>query len=314
MSSAPQQSRAGALVIGARTRRQGTGPFIAAGLAAAGLPVTGIVGTSTHSVKEALHDLHENWQLTPVGYTDLGRALQELAPLAVAICSPWQFHAEQLAAVAEAGCHCLVEKPLLWPNSPATVDALLARFDSQGLLLQLVDQWPTSLGAFSRLHGPLPAAIEQFRMRLSPVSLGDDMVTDSAPHFIGMLHALCGPGDCEDVQVVTSTDTHGDPGLTIACRYRHGMGSCKAALELRTRVRRPRPAWYAINGMRVDREVELPDYRQYLVSKGRRVPLPDPMHSITASFAAQLASGQRNAGQDLQVRQRNLQQLADALR
>ncbi len=83
---------------------------------------------------------------------------------------------------------------------------------------------------------------------------------------------------------------------------------------LRTRVRRPRPAWYQINGLRVDRDVELPGYRQYLVSAGKRVPLADPMRSVTASFAARLATGATDAGQNLRVRHRNLQQLAEAIR
>jgi predicted dehydrogenase len=309
-----QQPRSGALVIGARTSRQGTGPFIAAGLAAAGLPVTGIVGTSTPSVKQALADLYSNWELSPVGFTDLGRALEELRPLAVAVCSPWQYHAGQLAEVAAAGCHCLVEKPLAWPASAETVDALIAGFEHRGLLLQLVDQWPGSLREFCQLHGHLPATIDQFRMRLSPISLGPDMLTDSAPHFLGMLHALCGPGDCEDVQVVAGADARGDPGLQLTCRFSHERGSCRATLVLRTQVRRPRPAWYEINGLRVDREVELPGYRQYLVSAGKRVPLADPMRSIAASFAARLAAGETDAGQNLRVRQRNLQQLAEAIR
>lgn len=309
-----QQHRSGALVIGARTSRQGTGPFIAAGLAAAGLPVTGIVGTSTTSVKKALEDLHSNWQLSPAGYTRLDRALEELQPLAVAVCSPWRHHAEQLAEVAAAGCHCLVEKPLVWPASAGTVDALLTSFERRGLLLQLVDQWPGSLREFCQLHGKLPATIDRFRMRLSPISLGPDMLTDSAPHFLGLLHALCGPGDCEDVQLITGTDTSGDPGLQLDCRYHHERGSCKATLVLRTQVRRPRPAWYEINGVRVDREVELPGYRQYLASADRRVPLADPMRSVTASFAARLAAGETDAGQNLRIRQRNLQQLAEAIR
>lgn len=307
-------SRSGALVIGARTSRQGTGPFIAAGLAAAGLPVTGIVGTSSDSVNEALRDLHSHWQLSPVGYTDLARALDELQPLAVAICSPWQHHAGQLAAVAEAGCHCLVEKPLAWPASVEAVDNLLRGFEGQSLLLQLVDQWPASLREFRQLHGQLPSSVEQFQMRLSPISLGPDMLTDSAPHFLGMLHALCGPGDCEDVRVATNTDVTGDPGLQLTCRYSHAHGHCDARLVLRTQVRRPRPAWYAINGRRVDREVEMPGYRQFLVSDGQRVPLADPMRSITASFAARLTSGQADAGQDLRIRHRNMLQLARAIR
>ena len=51
------KQQASAVIIGARTQRQGTGPFIAAGLAAAGMTVSGIVGTSEASVDQARRQL-----------------------------------------------------------------------------------------------------------------------------------------------------------------------------------------------------------------------------------------------------------------
>ena len=197
------------LLVGARSRRQGTGPFLAAGLATAGATINGIVGTSSASVEEGQAQLAGDLGFEPNGYTSLDTALAEEQPEAVVIASPWRFHAAQLRQVAEAGCHCLVEKPLAWPAGEEEVMALVAGFERRGLLLQMVAQWPTTLAAFERLHGPLPSRIDSFRMRLSPISIGPDMVTDSAPHFISMLQALLGPGDCTDVTI----DRQGDGAL-----------------------------------------------------------------------------------------------------
>ena len=153
LNTIPGSGRNGALVIGARTQRQGTGPYIAAGLAAAGLPVTGIVGTGDSSVAEAAQALSDQHGITARGYTDLAQALAELAPLAVAICSPWRFHQAQLEAVAAAGCHCLVEKPLAWPLDHGCAAALVSKFAQRHLLLQVVNQWPTTLAAFRAIYG-----------------------------------------------------------------------------------------------------------------------------------------------------------------
>lgn len=304
------KQRPSAVIIGARTQRQGTGPFIAAGLAAAGIAVSGIVGTSEASVEQARRQLADRWGLCPEGFTDLDTALASTGADAVAICSPWQVHREQLLQVAGAGRHCLVEKPLAWPLDEPGADALISAFEQQGLLLQVVDQWPTTLPAFAELHGSIEDPVEHFVMRLSPISIGPDMITDSAPHFVGMLQALAGPGDCTD----TTLHAFSPEKLHLDCCYRHANGAINARLVLQTHEQRPRPAHYQINGLRVDREVELADYRQFLVAGGQRVPIPDPMHQVTADFARRLAAGEKSAGERLRAAHRNLLQLAAAWR
>ena len=299
------------LIIGARSVRQGTGPFIAAGFAAAGADIAGIVGTSDTSVSEALAGLESDWDISTRGFTDLPLALATLKPDTVALCSPWRFHGDQLLQIARAGCHCLVEKPMAWPASEALASDIVSAYESKGLLLQMVGQWPTTLPAFESLHHTLPATIERFSMRLSPLSLGRDMLTDSAPHFISMLQALAGSGDCESCVIDL------DPSrqkLTLACQYRHPRGVIEAQLLLETCEQRPRPAWYEINALRAEREVSLPDYQQSLGNAGRSVPFKDPMQQVAANFLADLASGISTDGDKLRSAHRNLLQLAAAWR
>jgi hypothetical protein len=121
-----------------------------------------------------------------------------------------------LLEVATAGCHCLAEKPLLWPALELDIGELVCAFQQRGLLLQMVTQWPFSLHAFSQLHGPLPSSIDSFTMRLSPTSIGPYMIPDAAPHFISLLQALAGTGDCEEVKLLSKSPDE----LTLKCRYR----------------------------------------------------------------------------------------------
>ena len=304
MSAAPR-----IIVIGARSVRQGTGPFIAAGLARAGADVAAVVGTTDASAAEAVAGLQRDWQLKTQGFADLDRALAQVEPDAVVISSPWRFHAQHLETVSAAGCHCLVEKPLAWPASLAEVEQLVGAFQSRGLLLQQVAQWPTTLPAFARLHGGLPERPGRFTMRLSPLSIGEDMITDSAPHFLSMLHALAGPGDCEQVAI-----NHRDAQLALSCHYRHAGGSIEATLLLETCAQRPRPAWYQVDALRADREVTLPEYTQSLVCGEHRVELEDPMHQVAAQFLQDLGSHRSTDGPALLGAHRNLQQLAAAWR
>lgn len=297
------------VVVGARSVRQGTGPFIAAGLAKAGADIAAVVGTSEQTAIEAAAGLQRDWGINTTGYASLALALEQVRPTAVALCSPWRYHAEQLQQVAQAGCHCLVEKPLAWPATLAQCDDLTKAFTNKNRLLQQVTQWPTTLGAFAQLHHGLPSRIHSFTMRLSPISIGEDMITDSAPHFVSMLQALTGPGDCEDVAIEKTPEQ-----LVLRCNYLHSSGATAGTLILQTCESRPRPAWYEINGLRADRRVALPQYEQSLVSDEREVGLQDPLHVVTAQFLADIQAGKTTPAVPLLGAHRNLQQLAAAWR
>ncbi len=227
------------------------------------------------------------------------------------LASPWQFHQQQLTLIANAGCHCLVEKPMLWPASEATAAEVVSAFVKRGLLLDVVGQWPFALAQFEALYGALPPTVESFTMRLSPISIDDTMIPDAAPHFISLLNALTDAGDFDAIAITRGTD--GDRSrLQLTAQYYRAGGTVAAELVLETVPERPRPAWFEINGLRAEREVELPDYRQYLVGGGRRVPLPDPMQQVAGAYLARLASGATTNTEKLLAAHRNLCQLAAA--
>ncbi len=302
------------IVVGARSARQGTGPFIAAAFNRLGADVCAIVGTSNSSVQQAQEMLHLKSDIQCRGYVDLAQAVDSENPDVVAICSPYTFHAEQLELVADAGCHALVEKPFIWPASQRELDAIVATFSGKGRLLQVVNQWPNTLPYFEELHGSFATPPSDFQMRMSPLSLGPSAIPDSSPHFLGMLHALLGPGQCEDVviKLVTGGGGHSLHELRVGCNYRHQRGLARAQLRLQTCEQRPRPAWYQIDGKRVDREVELPQYTQYLVSGKRRALLPDPMEQIVEDFLQNLVKNAVTDVEALQLGHANLLNIAAA--
>ena len=300
-----------ALLVGARRARQGTGPFLAAALQEAGAEVCAIVGTRDASVAAAREDLLNRLQIDCTGYTELAAALAAEQPDAVALCSPWRFHAEQLRQVAAAGCHCLVEKPLAWPASTGAVDDLIRPFEDNDRVLQMVTQWPLTLPAFEAVHGTRAKPATSFEMGLSPISIGADMITDAAPHFISMLMALVGPGYFAGVTVESEPGARPER-LTLSGDYGHGGGTCRATLSLITCPEPPRPAWYAINGVRADREIELPGYQQYLAADGKRAALPDPLMEVAARFVTAVAAGHTD-GDSLRTAHLNLLELAEAM-
>ena len=250
------------VVVGARRARQGIGAFVAEALVGCGCEVVGVVGTTPETVHSAAQPLNAN------GYLDLAEALASEKPDLVAICSPIEAHAEQLRIVADAGCHCLCEKPLLWPPA-ATTSRVLDNFEKNGKHLALLTQWPHTLPAFYALHPDAATGkIESFIMRLSPISTGPRMLLDSMSHPLSMLERLCGHARVQDVVVQFEGE---------ACRVEFNYRGVACMVGLQHRAEPPRPASYAINGCVVSRVIG-EDYEIYLeVPYGKRLPLRDPM-------------------------------------
>jgi predicted dehydrogenase len=280
-------------VIGARKARQGTGEYIARDLHRSGCEVVAVLGTRPETSTEAAQGLR------PLGiearaYTSLERLLDDQRPDAVAVCSPAELHEDHLSLVLAAGCHALCEKPLVWSEAwgPAeartTAEALVERWRAAGRVLWVNTQWPYTLQTFRRLFPDQePGPARTFAMRLGPTSRGAAMVVDSGSHLLSMLHALAGPGELEGLAVqATGRD------LTLSCRYVHAAGQLDASLELLHSPQPPRPAGYTIDGLRVRREVELPDYRlRFEADDGRQEPLPDPLTASVAAFVRTVRGG-----------------------
>ncbi len=315
--SADQANSTRVVVVGARSVRQGTGPFVVRAFHRAGARVVGLVGTSWQTVDQARRALSPYLASGCAGEVELRSALAAGGVDVVAVCSPYRFHATQLLEVAAAGVHCLCEKPLCWPDEPGPdgrrpSDQVIAAFRGVARL-EVVNQWPTTLPAFDRL---CPDArrepISRFEMGLSPTTHGRSMIIDAGPHFVGMLHALCGPGELVEASVVADGSVEGASRLELVVRYQHGQGRIGARLSLERSRARPRPAWYAINGERVDRRVVLPAYRQSLVHEGREVALEDPLEAVVRGFLAALERGRGTDGAELVAMQRDLRSLVDA--
>ncbi|MHC4937670.1 MAG: Gfo/Idh/MocA family protein [Planctomycetota bacterium] len=250
------------VVVGARRARQGIGAFVAEAFVGCGCEVAGVVGTTPETVHAAAAPLDAN------GYLDLEEAIDSERPDLVALCSPIEAHARQLRIVAEADCHCLCDKPLLWPPGPTT-SRVLDTFEKNGKHLALLTQWPHTLTAFYALHPDVATAtIESFIMRLSPMSKGPRMLLDSMSHPLSMLERLCGHARVRDVAVTFDGES---------CRTEFTYRGVACVVGLKHRAEPPRPASYAINGCAVSRVIG-DDYEIYFEAPyGRRIPLRDPM-------------------------------------
>jgi hypothetical protein len=123
-------------------------------------------------------------------------------------------------------------------------------------------------------------------MWLAPAATGSRGILDSVSHPLSVLQRLAGPGTVESARAEFPS---ADPGRSrLDFRYVHASGGVDVTCRLATCPAPPRPAAYAIDGRRIDREIDPRDYGIYFTSDARRVKVEDPLKQLVEDFLLRL--------------------------
>jgi hypothetical protein len=235
--------------------------------------------------------LERDYAIHAKPYPDATRMLASEPADAVVICSPADTHLSYLRAVLQAGLHTFCEKPLLGDcniDSLAGLQRLVEDYRAAGLVLHENTQWPYVLAYFPvLLQQGLPGEIEDFSMELyPPTNSPPAMAYEAVPHANSMLLAICGRGRMRALEITKRHDPTSQPRLDIEFDFvsERQTRTTRVTYRLGYRPTQPRPATFAINGLRLDRELENPGYRMYLRAQGRRVRIEDPLLTSLKDF------------------------------
>lgn len=282
-------------VVGARRARQGTGPFLASFLAAAGARVVAVCGTSEATAAEAAKGLAERFGIAATPYADPDAMIARDRLDALVIASPAETHLGWLERALAARLHVLCEKPFVFGDGDFAGDAarLVPAFSTAGLCLHVAAQWRFALAAYMQLFPDVnPRAARGFTMGLSPTTEGASVLPDAMPHPLSLLDHLY-PAPDEDLRDVTF-DVRSPGDMTV--RFIHpGRGGVACDVRLVTSRTQPRPLSFGFDGQVAHREVREPGYRFFLKAgvapASREVPLPDPLEALAKHFVATVRKG-----------------------
>lgn len=280
-------------IVGAGRTRQGLGPFFASAFGAAGCRITGVSGRDLAGAERAAQELGKGLEHPVAAHPDAASLARNVDALVVA--SPVPGHLAGLDAALAAGIPCLCEKPLVAAEDLAAGRERIAAFRRRGLLLQENCQWPEVLPALFALHPELRGQrIERVAMGLGPGWPGRTMVVDSLSHVLSIVQALAPlPPDASPRQV-HQTDSGEQAGHNLVTfGLAATTGAIAVDLHLDHTPAPPRPAWIAVNGVRIDRRIG-PSYAQsFVAADGRSIPVSDPLHRLVYGFAAALRTPDR---------------------
>lgn len=280
-------------LVGPGRRRDGLGPFLAKHLAAAGAQVVAVSGRDLARTQADAAELARALGHPVAAFASVDQLLAGGNLAALAIATPIAAHREALQAAAAAGVPTLCEKPLVDLGDHAAGLAAVDAFARASVPLVENCQWPYALRAL-RAHAPLPARAHTFAQRLSPSGVGRSMVLDSLSHFLSLLQevaAIDAASQLEDLRY-----SSGDPAateLTLSGALRAASGVVEFRLELVQCPAQPRPAWFALDGVRCTRELLLPQYHWQFAVADRRHSVGDPQAALVYHFV-QLASEPRS--------------------
>lgn len=305
-------------ILGAGRSRRGLGPYHARHAEAAGGQLVAIAGRNLHRTKDTARDLEQGLGHPVLACEGVAALLaQDLDALIIA--APPEAHLAALQATLAARVPVLCEKPLVTPEEHGHVPGLMQEFRDRSLLVMEICQWPQLLSGLPRLHPEQDFRRPQdVKMRLSPSPLGRAMVVDSLSHFLSVLQALA-PID-RDTRI-TALEFRGrggtEDGFDVSLELAGEDVNLRGELFLRQCPEQPRPAWIQVDGARIERQIQLPDYQISLVAGDRMLSVDDPLAALVYGFVQcvrEAASDRvRSESLALQDRARLYQQIIEAL-
>ena len=271
-------------IVGAGRSRNGLGPFLASHFEAAGGLLLGVVGRDEQRALAAAGPVAARLGHPIAAYGSL-TALLALELDVLIIAAPVPVHLESLRAVCGTGVAVLCEKPLGMPSQEEALYAVLDDFLAAKQLLLENCQWPEVVPAWRGLYPSRVAEpVREVVMRLSP-SGHSGMLEDSLSHLISLVQALVRIGAQTSISGLRVSPM---PGQVLGRVYefvlKSDSESVTCRLELVPCEAQPRPAWLAINGARMDRDIDLDTYQISFRSEHRSISVGDPLADLVYRF------------------------------
>jgi hypothetical protein len=211
------------------------------------------------------------------------------------VAAPVPAHLDGLDAALAAAVPCLCEKPLVAPAQSSAGLERIDEFARRGLPLFENCQWPFVLPALIALHPQLRGApVREVAMGLSPALPGRAMVEDSLSHVLSVLQALAPlPPDASPAGVA---QRDGDPAARrneVTFKVCGSHGPIGVSLHLQVCATQPRPAWLAVNGLRIDRRIGAGYAISFATPDGRSMNVRDPLQELVYRVGQSLLPGHR---------------------
>lgn len=274
-------------IIGAGRTRNGIGEYIGKYFHQQGARVTSVLGTTEKTSLQACSALRK-YGIEAHPYTDFNAMVSTEKPDAIVIASPSSTHYEYLLKSIDSGLHIFCEKPFIWDDhtdSRKRIEDIFENAREKKLVIAMNSQWPFSLDAYEGMCGKIKIQeTRSFYMRMSPFSMGREMIPDSIPHPLSILYCQLGEGEIKRLNF----ESGGEGNLDIRFTYLYGTGACSVLIKLVHQKTQPREFAYGFNNRVISRSLDLENYEIYFCYGNQKLRIADPLERCVENFLVSL--------------------------
>jgi hypothetical protein len=273
-------------ILGAR----GIGQVHARLFQKSGANVCAILGSTMHSAQQTAELLHQSFGITPKAFDSLETLINEAQPDAISICTPAEYHFDQILTAFDQGLPVFCEKPVFWENNlnPESLDTkltLLGEHHKRCLFVNTCNAYflenvlektgrPSNINSFS------------FNFYTQGPYKGKEIAVDLLPHGFSLLISLLG------YKNITEVSQKPEPN-SYQCQFNYG--TCEVSFDFREKKDGPKHLSFSINDREFTRgqEGQGKTYRVYLKDQltGQELETEDPFQVYISRFISELSSG-----------------------
>lgn len=267
-------------ILGAR----GIGFFHARIFNELGHQVCGLLGSSNETADKAANKLYEAYGLNAAPFSNLDNLLNEINPDILSICTPPEFHLEQLIKVLDFEKSVFCEKPIFWHSGIKYREVIngIKRLEEYPQLILHVN---TSNASFIESIEDRIPSINQiksftFEFNTNGVHTGIEIAADLLPHGISMLLELFGLEKISSIRDEVSKNSYN-------CKFYYG--DCLVEFKFLVGAEIRKKLLFSINKhqfLRVQEKIGLTQFKVALkdLESGEIIKVEDPFKIYIKKF------------------------------
>jgi len=276
-------------ILGAR----GIGQVHARLFQKSGANICAILGSSMRTAQQTAELLHKSIGISPKPFDKLESLIKETQPDALSICTPAEFHFEQILTAFDQGLAVFCEKPLFWKKNlnPDLLEAqinLLNEHQDRCLFLNTCNAYFME-SVLEKTGKPSIIKSFSFKFYTQGPHEGKDIAVDLLPHGFSLLISLLGYKNIFGVLEEVEVDSY-------QCKFNYG--DCKVFFEFKEIIDGQKHLSFSINDREFTRgqEGKGETYRVFLNDQltGATIETEDPFQVYISRFLSGLNSGNKS--------------------
>jgi hypothetical protein len=270
------------------------GEFHAREFKNAGCEVVAILTSSMQSAHEKSKKLKNSYDIAAKPYWDIEELLSKEKIDAVSICTPPQFHSEQVRKCLEYNLNVLCEKPFIQDSDCDNYQIARKIFDlakEKWKVLSVNTQLVSILDYVPKKY--LSGNLNEFSMYMEPNKEGViNLITEVVPHMNSLLMHLAGDKIIKNIKFPVAEKN--------SVKIQFNYGDCKVEYNIGVKKERPRKLKFSINEKEFEREIG-DNYKQKLVYDKYSIDIEDPLSISIRKFAKHIKSNNKLPVNNLEI-------------